>query len=86
MTTPSEAAANHRPHTWRGDAVGLMRLMAETAPAAALADPTAEPRGTYGIPPPRTVIGDPVTSVQPGGRNRRVFCNRVPPFSVRDGG
>jgi len=71
VTTPSEAAANHRPHTWRGDAVGLMRLMAETAPAAALADPTAEARGTYGIPPPRTVIGDPVKNGRTGAETIR---------------
>src|SRR5215467_3213870 len=41
MTTPSEDAANQRPHTWRGGTVGLIRLMAATAPAAAMADPTA---------------------------------------------
>src|SRR5262245_48019843 len=41
VTTPSEAAANQRAHTWRGDAVSLIRLIATTAPAAATADPIA---------------------------------------------
>src|SRR5262249_29554893 len=29
------------PHTWRGDVVGLIRLMAAITPAAVIADPTA---------------------------------------------
>src|SRR5262245_30788262 len=41
VTTPNVAAPNQRLHTWRGDAIGLVRLMATTAPAAAIADPTA---------------------------------------------
>jgi hypothetical protein len=41
VTTPSEDAANQRPHTWRGDTVDLIRLMVTTAPAAEIADPTA---------------------------------------------
>jgi len=41
VTIPSEDAANQRPHTWRGDVVGLIRLMAAIAPAAVIADPTA---------------------------------------------
>src|SRR5262249_42004341 len=41
VTTPSEAAANQRADTWRGDAVSLIRLIATTAPAAATPDPIA---------------------------------------------
>ena len=65
----------------------VMRIGSESSEAA---DPF--PWGTAfeamqrtGTPPPRTVIGDPSRACRQG-RNRRVFCDRVPPFSVRDGG
>src|SRR5215510_4609477 len=41
VTIPSEDAANQRRHTYRGDVVGSMELMANAAPAAAIADPAA---------------------------------------------
>ena len=47
--------------------------------------PAVEAMQRTGTPPPRTVIGDPSRACRQG-RNRRVFCDRVPPFSVRDGG
>jgi hypothetical protein len=64
----------------------VMRIGSESSEAA---DPfwgTAfEAMQRTGTPPPRTVIGDPSRACRQG-RNRRVFCDRVPPFSVRDGG
>jgi hypothetical protein len=96
MTTSegsSHAVDEHsRPHPsirWAEDPDhdAVMRIGSESSEAA---DPfwgTAfEAMVRTGTPPPRTVIGDPVTRVQTGARNRRVFCDRVPPFSVRDGG
>src|SRR5215468_8918412 len=49
--------------------------------------PAVEPWGVSGTPPPRTVIGDPVTGVcGTGGPKPSGVVDEFPPFSVRDAG